>query len=315
MIRYVFTRGMGVLLVILGTGVITFFLFSFAPGDRALAIANARYGGEGNVDGETIERIRIEEGLHLPAWRQFFNWLWDVLQLDFGHSLVSGSNVLDIFLGDFVYTLPLAALAFAIGLVVSIPLAVISALKPGGVIDKISISIASVGAAIPNYWLGLLLILLFASELNWLPAYGTGSINHIILPALTLGAWVVASLTRLLRSLLLEAQQSAFLEALRLRGVSERELFFRHVFHHSMIPFVTVLGLEFAIVLEGAVVIEVTFARKGIGTLLVHAVASRDYPVVQFLVLFAAVVYIFFNFLVDVSYRLLDPRLRKGMDE
>lgn len=314
MMQYGLKQITGLLIVILGTGFLTFFLFSLAPGDRALAIANARHGGEGNVDSSTVEQIRIEEGLDQTFWVQFGDWLWKAAHLDFGNSLVSGADVASIFFEEFAHTVPLATLAFAFALCLSIPLAIVAVLNPGGWIDKCSIALASLGASVPHFWLGLLLIYFFASELNWLPAYGSGSAQHLILPALTLGTGMLAILTRFLRASLLEAQKAAFIEALELRGISDWEIFFRHVFHHSMIPFVTILGVEFAILLEGAVVVEVTFARNGVGSLLVHAIRSRDYPVVQFIVLFTAVIYVLFNFVVDLSYRFLDPRLRRGMD-
>ena len=170
-------------------------------------------------------------------------------------------------------------------------------------------ALASLGAAIPAYWLGLLLILLFAVHLAWMPAMGARTTAHIVLPALTLGLGVAASLTRIIRSGILEARGQPFLPAFRRRGVSDRSIGRDHVAPHAAIPVVTVFGLELAFLLEGAVIVEVIFARPGLGSFLVTAITARDFPKVQAVVLLAALLFVVVNLLIDVVYRLIDPRI------
>lgn len=164
----------------------------------------------------------------------------------------------------------------------------------------------------PNYWLALLLILLFAVQLGWLPAYGTGTMAHLVLPALTLGFWVMASQTRLLRSFMLDAYAQPFIETLRLRGIPERDIFTHHVLRHTMLPALTMIGLDLASLIEGAVIVEIIFARAGLGSLLAGAVLARDLPLVMFLVLFFAFSYVLINTLIDALQSISDPRSQKG---
>ncbi|MEO0913633.1 MAG: ABC transporter permease, partial [Pseudomonadota bacterium] len=207
------------------------------------------------------------------------------------------------------YTFPLALAGLAIGLAISVPLAILATRAPAGWIDRFAVALASLGAAIPAYWLGLLLILLFAVYLGWLPAMGASTPAHIILPALTLGLGVAASLTRIIRSGILEARGRTFLPALRRRGVSDRAIGRDHVAPHAAIPVVTVFGLELAFLLEGAVMVEVIFGRPGLGSFLVAAIEARDFPKVQAVVLLAATLFVVVNLAIDVIYRLIDPRI------
>ena len=197
----------------------------------------------------------------------------------------------------------------AIGLVIAVPLAVIAARKQGGLIDRFAVAIASLGAAIPAYWLGLSLILLFAVKLSWLPAMGARTPLHMLLPALTLGLGVAAALTRIIRSGLLEAREQSFLPALVRRGVSTGRIGKDHIAPHAAIPVVTVLGLELAFLLEGAVMVEVIFSRPGLGGFLVHAIEARDFPKVQAVVLLTATLFVTINLLIDLTYRFIDPRI------
>ena len=306
-------RGLcGAALTLLGAAAAVFAVFRFAPGDRARAVAEARFGGEGTADAALIEAVRAELGLDAGPLAEFAVWLGDVLTLDLGRSLVSGDPVRDILLSDLAYTVPLALAALGVGLALAVPLATLAALRPGGALDRIAIAVSTLGAAMPAFWLGLLLILLFAATLRWFPAYGAGTFAHLVLPALTLGVWVTASLTRLLRSLLREALAAPHLDALRLRGVGEGEILLRHVAPAALGPFCAMLALEFALLLDGAVIIEATFARPGVGALLVDAVQARDTPVIQAVVLFVAATYVLANAVADAGRRALDPRLREA---
>ena len=300
--------------VMFGVSFLTFLLYYFSPGDKALAIGHARYGGEGDIQPEVVALIREEFGLDKPLLGQFFHWLGSLLQGDFGKSFVSQEQVWSIFVPNVLETLSLAFTALFFGLMLAFFIATLSALMPGSLIDRFAIAFASIGAAMPSFWLGLLLILLFSATLKWLPSYGTGGFEHLILPATTLGLWVVTSQTRLFRAFLLEAKAAPHLEALRLRGVSETEIFWRHILRHAMIPAITMIGVDLAGLLEGAVIIEVIFSRNGIGSLFVSSVLSRDYPIIMFLVLFAAFSYVIINTLVEMLQDWLVPikRVRRG---
>ena len=293
--------------VLSGTALATFTLLWHAPGDPALAIAMARY--DSIVTTDIVDLVRAEAGLDAGFWSAFKAWASPLLVGDFGQSSVNGRPVLPDLLSAIFYTVPLALAGLAIGLIIAVPLAVIAASRQGGLIDRFAVAIASLGAAIPAYWLGLLLILLFAVKLSWLPAMGARTPLHMLLPALTLGLGVAAALTRIIRSGLLEAREQSFLPALVRRGVSARRIDKDHIAPHAAIPVITVLGLELAFLLEGAVMVEVIFSRPGLGGFLVHAIEARDFPKVQAVVLLTATLFVTINLLIDLAYRFIDPRI------
>ncbi len=293
--------------VLTGTAVLTFALLWHAPGDPALSIAVARF--DSVVSDEIVARIRAEEGLDAGFWTAFIHWITPFLQGDLGNSSVSGRPIWPELRNAIKFTMPLAFLGLAIGLAVSVPLAIIATHAPGGWIDRGAVAMASLGAAMPAYWLCLLLILAFAVKLTWLPAMGAGSVQTLVLPALTLGLGTAASFTRILRSALIEARGAPFLPAIARRGVSPRERALAHVAPHAAIPVLTVLGLELAFLLEGAVMVEVIFARPGLGSMLVGAIGARDFPKIQAIVLLAALIFVTVNLLIDLLYRLIDPRI------
>ncbi|MEC7961903.1 MAG: ABC transporter permease, partial [Pseudomonadota bacterium] len=277
---------------------------------KALSIAQARYPGEMGFDRAVLDGLRAEFHLDRPFLSQYLYWLADFVTGDFGRSYSSQSKVWDIFAGNLAETFTLAFTALALGLTAAFLLAGLAVWKQGSLLDRFAILLASVGAAIPSFWLSILLIMLFAAHLGWLPAYGTGTAAHLVLPAVTLAFWVMSSQTRLLRSFLLEAYAQPFVETLRLRGVSEREIFFSHVLRHAMPPALTMIGLDLAGLIEGAVVVEIIFARSGLGSLLAGSVLARDLPVVVFLVMFFALTYVLINTLIDLVQIVMDPRQR-----
>ncbi|MCI5196976.1 MAG: ABC transporter permease [Candidatus Electrothrix sp. AW5] len=298
------------LLVVLGATFCTYTLMHFAPGDPALEIAVSRYGGQYEVDQATVEWIRESEGLDKPLYLQYLYWLRHVLRLDLGRSLVEEAPVAELISQRFPKTLILAAAACCIALCISLPLGILAGLKQGSWVDSLSVSLSVAGVSMPNYWLGLVLILLFAVRLHWLPSFGTGTWQHIILPAITLGTALTAYTTRILRSAIIETMQAEHIMALQARGVNSRLVLTRHLFRNAMIPLVTVIGIEFGMILEGAVITETVFAWPGLGELMVSAVSNRDYPLIQGLVLFCVLVFVSINLLTDLTYRLLDPRIR-----
>ena len=298
-------------LVLLGVSLITFTLSYLAPGDRATAIASARYPEEVAFAPQLLQAIRDEFLLEASFSVQYFHWLGNVLRGDFGLSYASQTPVWEIFTDNLGETVTLALSSLAIGLAVAFLLASLAVRNPGSWLDRGAVLVSSIGAAMPSYWLGLLLILAFAVHLGWFPSYGTGTPAHLVLPALTLASWVMASQTRLLRSFMLEAASQPFIETLRLRGIAEREIFSRHVLRHAMVPALTMIGLDLASLLEGAIIVELTFSRSGLGSLLAGAVLSRDLPVVMFLVMFFATAYVVINSLVDTVQSGSEPANRQ----
>lgn len=307
MIRLIASLLLRAVVVLTGTALATFALLWHAPGDPALAIALARY--DAVIPTEVIDLVRAEAGLDAGFWPAFQAWIAPLLVGDFGQSSVTGRDVWPELVTAMSYTVPLALAGLLVGITLSVPLALLATRRPGGWLDRCAVALGSIGAAIPAYWLGLLLILLFAVQLGWLPAMGARTPAHVILPALTLGLGVAASFTRILRSGILEARGRPFLPAFRRRGVSRRDIERNHVAPHAAIPVVTVFGLELAFLLEGAVMVEVIFARPGLGSFLVNAIEARDFPKVQAVVILAAMLFVTINLLIDLVYRALDPRI------
>ena len=295
------------IVVLAGTAIATFALLWNAPGDPAQAIAMARF--DALLTEDVIDQVRAEVGLNDSFWTAFMAWIGPLLTLDFGRSAVTGREVLPDLMTAVSYTFPLAMAGLLMGLAISLPLAIVAAKRPGSLIDRFAVALASLGAAIPAYWLGLLLILLFAVHLEWLPAMGARTPAHAVLPALTLSLGVAASLTRIIRSGILEARGQPFLPAFKRRGVSRKGINRDHVAPHAAIPVVTVFGLELAFLLEGAVMVEVIFGRPGLGTFLVTAIEARDFPQVQAVVILTALLLVTVNLAIDMVYRLIDPRI------
>lgn len=293
--------------VLSGVAIATFALLWFSPGDPALAIAMARY--DSMISQDVLEYVRQEAGLDAGFWSAFTAWIGPLLTGDFGFSSVTKRPVLPDLLSAIAYTMPLAFAGLAVGLLISLPLAYLATRRPGGLLDRFAVAVASLGVAIPAYWLGLLLVLLFAVKLAWLPAMGARTPVHMVLPALTLGIGVAASLTRIIRSGILEAREKAFLPAFVRRGVTDRHIGKHHIVPHAVIPVVTILGLELAFLLEGIVLVEVIFSRPGMGSFLVQSILSRDFPKVQAVVLVTALVFVTINLLIDIIYRVVDPRI------
>ncbi|MEM9341659.1 MAG: ABC transporter permease [Pseudomonadota bacterium] len=293
--------------VLAGTALITFALLWNAPGDPAQAIALARF--DALLTEDVVELVREEAGLNTGFWTAFWGWVGPLLTLDFGRSAVTGRPVWPDLWTSITYTFPLALAGLAVGLALALPLAFLATRRPGGVVDRVAVAVASLGAAIPAYWLGLLLILVFAVHLAVLPAMGARTPAHAILPAVTLGLGVAASLTRIIRSGILEARGQLFLPALRRRGVAPGAIGRDHVAPHAAIPVVTVFGLELAFLLEGTVMVEVIFGRPGLGTFLVDAIEARDFPQVQAVVILMALLFVTVNLIIDLIYRAVDPRI------
>lgn len=308
MLTYIIRRIGLMVFILLGVSVITFSMMHFVPGDPAEVIAIKRYGEE--VTAETIEHVRAELGLDRPVPVQYLRWLTSVLQGELGYSFRTDRPVLDEILTRLPATIQLALAGMLVALIIAIPVGIISATRQYSTVDNLSMFGALLGVSMPNFWLGLLLILFFSVYLGWLPVFGRGGIEHLVLPAITLGTGMAAITTRLIRSSMLEVLGQDYIQTARAKGLKERIVIYKHALKNALIPVVTIVGLQFAALLEGAVIVEVIFAWPGIGRLLVDSIFARDFMLIQGCILFIAAMFVLVNLLVDISYAYLDPRIR-----
>jgi len=309
MFKYIARRLIMLVIVVIGVTLFTFSLMHLAPGDPAELIAAARYGME-NLTEEDIERIRVAEGLESPVFIQYLRWLGHTVRGDFGRSLVTGDTVEDEILLKIPATFQLALVALFVSLLIAIPAGIISAVKQYSPLDYLTMTGALLGVSMPNFWLGLLFILLFSVTLGWFPVYGYGGLRHMILPALTLGTGMAAITARLTRSSMLDVLRQDYIIAARSKGLAEKNIIRTHALKNSFIPVVTIVGLQIGSLLEGTVIVESIFAWPGIGKLLVDSIFARDFSMIQGCVLLFAVLFVIVNLLVDISYIYLDPRIR-----
>lgn len=265
-----------------------------------------------NATDAEIAALKRAEGLDRPIYRQYAEFVWDAARLDLGKSYRTGQPAVVEVRARLPKTAQLAAGALGFALLFGIPLGLTSALKRGSPIDIVVRMLALVGQAVPNFWLGLMLILFFSVRLGWLPTGGTGGIDHLVLPSITLGALSAAAVMRLTRSGMLDVLGSDFVRTARAKGLSERVVILRHALRHALVPVVTLLGLLMGRLIAGAIVVETVFAWPGLGRLMINSIQSFDYPVVQLGVIFIASAIVLTNMLVDLSYQLIDPRIRTG---
>jgi ABC-type dipeptide/oligopeptide/nickel transport system permease component len=304
MLRYLVRRLILTIPVLLGVATLVFALIHFIPGDPAQAIL-----GEG-ASQEDIAQLRARLGLDRPLIVQYGAFLKGVVRGDLGESLRNGQPVAAQILQRMPATAELAFAAMAVAIVIALPLGIVAAVWRGTAIDYGATTLSLLGISIPNFWLGPLLAIVFAVQLGWLPVGGRGTLAHLVLPAITLGAALAAILARMTRASLLEELHEPYVLAARAKGVSRARAVLHHAFRNSLIPIVTILGLQFGVVLTGAVITETIFAWPGIGRLLIQSIGFRDYPTVQGCVLLIAVTYVGVNLLTDLTYGFLDPRIR-----
>lgn len=306
--KYVTKRLAMVSLVIAGVTLVSFSAMYLAPGDPAELIALARYGQDLSVD--QIQSVRETEGLDAPVYIQYFIWLDHLLHLDLGRSVVTSEDVLAEVLLKLPATAKLAISGLLISLLIALPAGILSALRKNTLLDSSCMFISLIGISIPNFWLGILLIWLFALTLHILPSFGYGSLKHLVLPALTLGVSMSAVTARLTRTSLLEVLDQEYIVAARARGFDEQTILFRHALKNAFLPILTFAGMQFGYLLGGAVIVETIFSWPGIGKLLVDSIFARDFSMVQGCVLFIAVLFSLSNLAVDIMYAVLDPRIR-----
>jgi peptide/nickel transport system permease protein len=290
--------------VLLGVATLVFSLIHFIPGDPAQAIL-----GEAAPQAD-VEELRHRLGLDRPLLEQYAGFLSGLVRGDLGTSLRTGQPVTTQIVERMPATIELAAAAMIVAICVSMPLGIAAAVRRGTFVDHAAMTLALTGVSVPNFWLGPLLAIVFAVELGWLPVSGRGTWGHLILPAVSLGAALAAILARMTRATMLEELREPYVQAARARGVSKSRAIMRHAFRNSLIPVVTLVGLQFGAVLTGAVITETIFAWPGIGRLLIQSIGFRDYPLVQGCILLIALTYVAVNLATDMLYGVLDPRIR-----
>ncbi|MED2943737.1 ABC transporter permease [Bacillus swezeyi] len=286
---------------------ISFVFMKAAPGDPVKQMLRV---DDVAVTDEQIEEFREELGFNKPIYIQYWNWFKRFFQFDFGHSYTTGEPVIDELSRKFPATLLLTGTSLLVMLLISVPIGTLSALYQDRWIDHIGRLLALIGAALPSFWLGFILIDLFSVRLKWLPSMGAGTFKHLILPSLTLGIAMSGVYVRLVRSSLIESLGQDFVRSARARGISETRIFLFHAFRHCLVPVITIFGVSLGSLLGGTVIIEVLFAYPGVGKLVIDAIIQRDYPIIQGYILFLGVTVVLINLLVDLSYQYLNPEIR-----
>ncbi len=287
-----------------GVLVVVFLLLYVAPGDPVQAMVGER------ADAATIARLRAELRLDDPLPSQFVHYATGILRGDFGRSYITNRPIVQDIAERFPRTLLLATAAMLLATLTGITIGVLAAIRPNGWFDRIALAITYLGISFPVYWIGLLLIVLFAVTLRWLPASGYGRWEFLVLPALTLGSRSIAYLARVTRSAMLEVLGADFVRTARAKGLAEQVVIVRHALRNALIPVVTVIGLDFGAYLTGSILTETIFSWPGIGRYVVQAISRRDLPAVQGAVLFLSVVFVVVNLLTDLVYQRVDPRVR-----
>ena len=286
-----------------GVIVVAFLLLYVAPGDPVQAMVGER------ADEETIARLRAQLHLDDPLAKRFGYYIADVARGDLGRSYITNRPIAQDIRERFPKTLQLAGAAMLLAATVGITLGVVSARNPGGWVDRLSLGIAYLGISFPVYWVGLLLILLFAVTLRVLPPSGYGSLRFLVLPALALGMRSIAFLARMTRSAMLETLSADYVRTARAKGLSEGAVTGKHAFRNALIPIITVLGLDFGAYLTGSILTETIFSWPGLGRYVVNAIGRRDLPAIQGTVLFLSAVFVVVNILTDLAYAKADPRV------
>jgi peptide/nickel transport system permease protein len=306
--RYVQQRAVSGVIVLLGVSILTFFMMHMLPGDP-INYMFAQSQGEPPSE-EQVQELRRQLGLDKPLVVQYVYYVRDALQGDLGRSIFLKREVRSIILDNVRYTMELTFSGLAFAIVLGFVLGIVAAAKRGTWIDSATMVISLFGLSMPFFWLALLLILLFSLRLNILPATGQGSLSQLVLPTIAIGITSAGTIARLVRSSMLEVLRQEYIVTARAKGLRNSRVLTRHALRNAVIPPITLAGLQFGNLMGGAVVTETIFARKGLGTVLVNAILAHDFKLVQGILLFIALVYILINFLVDMSYAMIDPRIR-----
>jgi peptide/nickel transport system permease protein len=316
MLPYVIRRLVQVVPVLLFASAVVFLMVYLVPGDPVLAVL----GGEARP--EQVEAMRKQIGLDRPLVVQYGRWLGRVAQGDLGVSVINSYPVWSLIGLKLPATLALAAGALTAALLISLPLGILAAIRQGSWVDRLAVGFTALGLSVPTFWLGVLLILLFGLRLQWLPASGyvplftrpALSLQHLLMPSVTLGIAIAAILTRFVRTAMLEVIREDYVRTARAKGLPEGRVVVRHALKNAFIPVLTVIALQVGNLLGGAVITESIFDYPGIGQLILYAVTTKDYTVVQGTLLLLVFAFVLINLLTDVAYAVLDPRVRYGGD-
>jgi peptide/nickel transport system permease protein len=309
MTQYIIRRVLQAFLVMFGVTFLVFIVM-FQAGDPVILMASP------DASAEEIENLRRNLGLDRPWYIQYGDFLSGAVRGDFGNSLRQGQPVFDLVVQRIPATLTLAIAAFLFSVLISVPVGIISATKRNTLWDNFAMGFALLGQSLPVFFLGVMLIWVFGFVLGWLPSYGRGDpdlasrMRHLILPAITLGTFSLAQNARLVRSSLLEVLGLDYVKTARAKGITEYNVIMRHALRNALIPVVTVIGLQFGTLLGGAVITEAVFAWPGIGRLLLQAIQQQDFPLAVGAVTIIALIFVFLNLIVDLTYGFLDPRVR-----
>lgn len=303
MVSFIVRRILLSIPTLLGVLIVVFLLLYVAPGDPVQDMVGER------ADAETIARLRKELHLDEPLLKQFTLYTGGVIRGDLGRSYITQRPIIRDIRERFPKTLLLAGSAMLLASILGITIGVLSARNPGGWFDRLGLGLAYLGISFPVYWVGLILILIFAVTVKWLPPSGYGGIKFLILPALALGSRSIAFLARVTRSAMLDVLGGEFVRTARAKGLRERVVIMRHALRNALIPIITVLGLDFGYYLTGSILTETIFSWPGIGRYVVNAIARRDLPAISGSVLFLSVVFVLVNLITDLAYAKADPRV------
>lgn len=312
MLRYFLKRLLALIPVLIGVTILVFLILHLSPGDPALIILGPK------ATQQSLEALRHQLGLDLPLYKQYFQWITNVLKGDWGRSIQLKREVLPLVITRFKATAILTVFAAFIAVTFGLLAGIVSATRQYSLWDRLLMLMALVGFCLPVFWLGLILQIIFGLKLNWLPVSGMyppgqdglGSIlRFLILPGISLATATMAEIARMTRSSMLEVIRQDYVRTARAKGLSERAVTYSHALRNALIPVVTVVGMQIGFLLSGAVLLEIVFAWPGIGTLMVNGILARDFPLVQGTILFVATVYVFVNLIVDLIYAFLDPRI------
>lgn len=301
--RYLLHRLLLLAPTLFGALTLVFFLINLVPGDPIEVML-----GE-SASATDKEELRRQLGLDQPVLTRYAGFLAGLARGDLGHSLYENARVTELIRGRLLATFELTMSAMIVAIVIAFPLATFAAIKRDTWIDRVALFFSLLGLSIPNFWLGPLLMILVSIQLGWLPVSGRGGFSHLILPSLTLGMAMAAILTRILRVSLLRVVDLDYVKAARAKGLGEQAVWLKHMLRNALLPVITIMGLQFGSLLAGSIITETIFSWPGIGRLTVQAIQTRDYPLVQGCVLVVAAGYLLVNFLIDVFYSLVDPRI------
>ena len=310
MVNYILRRFVSLIFLLLGISFIVFISMHLAPGDPAQII------GGPTATKSDILAIRKNLGLNEPILIQYWHYLVGLVHGNLGYSFQTKESVAHAIMIRFPNTLNLSIASIIVAIAIGIPAGILSALKQNSIADISTTSVVLFGMSIPHFWLGAMLILVFAVDLQWLPVSGLDApfwtivgLRHLVLPALTLGTGSAAMIARMSRATMLEVIRSDYIRTARAKGVKERSVIWLHALRNAMIPVITVIGLNFGFLLGGTIITEQVFAINGVGRLMIESIISRDFPMVQGAVLLIATLFVVVNLLVDILYALIDPRI------